>query len=97
MEGPTSYRGSRNRITCLTLQEHDDDNSRINKAKLYEDTSGNLTYSRHGYAYSVPFPCYYLLNYFGRNFTRVSSRLLFAYINFHHSTNKKLKLTSDEP
>ena len=25
MEGPTSSRGSRNRITCLTLQEHDDD------------------------------------------------------------------------
>jgi hypothetical protein len=24
MEGPTSL-GSRNRITCLTLQEHDDD------------------------------------------------------------------------
>ena len=25
MEGPTSSWGSRNRITCLTLQEHDDD------------------------------------------------------------------------
>ena len=25
MEGPTSSGGSRNRITCLTLQEHDDD------------------------------------------------------------------------
>ena len=25
MEGPTSYGGSRNRLTCLTLQEHDDD------------------------------------------------------------------------
>ena len=25
-EGPTSSWGSRNRITCLTLQEHDDDN-----------------------------------------------------------------------
>ena len=25
MEGPTSSWGSRNRITCLTLQEYDDD------------------------------------------------------------------------
>jgi len=25
MEGPTSSGGSRNRLTCLTLQEHDDD------------------------------------------------------------------------
>jgi len=25
MEGPTSSWGSRNRLTCLTLQEHDDD------------------------------------------------------------------------
>ena len=25
MEGPTSFGGSRNRLTCLTLQEHDDD------------------------------------------------------------------------
>jgi hypothetical protein len=25
MEGPTPSGGSRNRITCLTLQEHDDD------------------------------------------------------------------------
>ena len=25
MEGPTSSRGSRNRLTCLTLQEHEDD------------------------------------------------------------------------
>ena len=25
MEGPTSSSGSRNRLTCLTLQEHDDD------------------------------------------------------------------------
>ena len=25
MEGPTSSSASRNRITCLTLQEHDDD------------------------------------------------------------------------
>ena len=25
MEGTTSSSGSRNRLTCLTLQEHDDD------------------------------------------------------------------------
>jgi len=25
MEGPTSSGGSTNRLTCLTLQEHDDD------------------------------------------------------------------------
>ena len=25
MEGPTASGGSRNRLTCLTLQEHDDD------------------------------------------------------------------------
>ena len=25
MEGPTSSGGSRNRLICLTLQEHDDD------------------------------------------------------------------------
>jgi hypothetical protein len=25
MEGPTSSGGSRNRLTCLNLQEHDDD------------------------------------------------------------------------
>jgi hypothetical protein len=25
MEGPTSSGGSRNRLTCLSLQEHDDD------------------------------------------------------------------------
>ena len=29
MEGPTSSWGSRNRITCLTLQEHDDDDDDI--------------------------------------------------------------------
>ena len=28
MEGPTSSGGSRNRLTCLTLQEHDDDEER---------------------------------------------------------------------
>jgi hypothetical protein len=27
MEGPTSSGGSRNRLTCLTLQEHDDDDN----------------------------------------------------------------------
>ena len=30
MEGPTSYGGSRNRLTCLTLQEHDDDDNNNN-------------------------------------------------------------------
>ena len=31
MEGPTSSWGSRNRVTCLTLQEHDDDDLRYCK------------------------------------------------------------------
>jgi hypothetical protein len=31
MEGPTSSGGSRNRLTCLTLQEHDDDDESRNK------------------------------------------------------------------
>ena len=30
MEGPTSSGGSRNRLTCLTLQEHDDDDDDYN-------------------------------------------------------------------
>ena len=59
--------------------------------------SGILTSSRHGYAYSVPFLRDYLLNYFGRNFIRVSSRLLVAYINLHQRTKKELKLTSNQP
>ena len=29
MEGPTSSWGSRNRLTCLTLQEHDDDDESV--------------------------------------------------------------------
>ena len=29
MEGPTSSAGSRNRLTCLTLQEHDDDDDDV--------------------------------------------------------------------
>jgi hypothetical protein len=53
--------------------------------------------SRHGCAYSVPFLYDYLLNYTRRNFTRVSSGLLVAYINFHQSTNKELKLTRNQP
>ena len=36
MEGPTSSRGSRNRLTCLTLQEHDDDDDKLAK----ENTNG---------------------------------------------------------
>lgn len=59
--------------------------------------SETLKSSRHGYAYSVPSLYDYLLNYIGRNFTRFPSRLLVAYINFHQSTNKELKLTSNQP
>ena len=35
MEGPTSSWGSRNRITCLTLQEHDDDDEWFNDRRLF--------------------------------------------------------------
>ena len=31
MEGPTSSGGLRNRLTCLTLQEHDDDDDEVLK------------------------------------------------------------------
>ena len=31
MEGPTSSGGSRNRLTCLNLQEHDDDDDEFEK------------------------------------------------------------------
>ena len=34
MEGPTSSGGSRNRLTCLTLQEHDDDDEIASDIKL---------------------------------------------------------------
>ena len=36
MEGPTSSSGSRNRITCLTLQEHDDDDDELTSASFGE-------------------------------------------------------------
>jgi len=35
MEGPTSSGGSRNRLTCLTLQEHDDDDD-YKKAVVFD-------------------------------------------------------------
>jgi hypothetical protein len=34
MEGPTSSGGSRNRLTCLTLQEHDDDDDDFNLTRI---------------------------------------------------------------
>ena len=36
MEGPTSSGGLRNRLTCLTLQEHDDDEH------IFTDLSGEI-------------------------------------------------------
>ena len=39
MEGPTSSGGSRNRLTCLNLQEHDDDDD----DKYTQDTTKAIT------------------------------------------------------
>ena len=36
MEGPTSSGGFRNRLTCLTLQEHDDDDEVSMHLQLYD-------------------------------------------------------------
>ena len=41
MEGPTSSWGSRNRITCLTLQEHDDDDDDEKKKKKKKKKKNN--------------------------------------------------------
>ena len=50
MEGPTSSWGSRNRITCLTLQELDDD----------DDGMRLLRYPRTCYGYVNAVECYYI-------------------------------------
>jgi hypothetical protein len=42
MEGPTSSRGLRNRITCLTLQELDDDDEVV---KCLKGISMNKMYN----------------------------------------------------
>ena len=39
MKGPTSSRGSRNRLICLTLQEHDDDDD-DDEIYIYVDKTG---------------------------------------------------------
>ena len=40
MEGPTSSGGSRNRLTCLTLQEYDDDMNNSQKTLSGKIISG---------------------------------------------------------
>ena len=57
MEGPTSSWGSRNRITCLTLQEHDDnddDDGDDEDDDDYDDDDDDLKY-RAGYRGQVSF------------------------------------------
>ena len=44
MEGPTSSGGSRNRLTCLNLQEHDDDDDEMKHLSSEADINKEFTY-----------------------------------------------------